>query len=190
MFLEMMRSIKVMSFMMTAIMMTWKWKFPPFLVKIYYIRHLDVLFFDRACFSHCVCAMVTEPMRKNVVNNKNGSCSFFELSIYFQLCSNMTNSRFIWNNCDHFYLNLVLILLILEMRGCELSIFKDIYDIWGHSKDIWGHSNDIWDPFKIFNFTWCGHRPKAGKLQMNQSPCLVWRRNEDLILYQGGSAQW
>ena len=28
-------------------------------------------------------------------------------------------------------------------------------------------------PFKIFKFTWCGHRPKAGKLQMNQSPCLV-----------------
>ena len=82
-FLEMMMLNKVMSFMMTAIMMTWKGKFPPFLIKRYYIRHLDVLLFDRACFSHCVCAMVTKPMRKNVVNNKNGSCSFFELFMYF-----------------------------------------------------------------------------------------------------------
>ena len=63
--------------MMTAIMVAWKGKklyqtqtwTMTILIKRDYIRHLDVLLFDFACFSHCVCAMVTKPIRKNVVNN-------------------------------------------------------------------------------------------------------------------------
>ena len=69
-FLEMMMSNKVMSFMMTAIMMAWKGKklyqtptwTMTILIKRDYIRHLDVLLFDFACFSHCVRAMVTKPI--------------------------------------------------------------------------------------------------------------------------------